>query len=83
MLPPHLQKKGEGEGTNNFGVVFTQSLAVLAILKRGQERFQSFKGGRGGGGLKSLPCIDGDGGAQNVSDPQFTNFIAPQPPPYR
>ena len=49
-------KRGGGEvlampkewwGTTSFGVIFTQCLEVLAILKGGRKKFPLFKGGGG------------------------------------
>ena len=33
-----------------------------------------------GGVHKVLPCLEGVGGAQKVSNPQFSHFVAPPPP---
>ena len=44
-------------GRKSFGVVFTQYLEVLAILK----------GGGGGGSAKSLHPLKGEGGAKGLT----------------
>ena len=33
-----------------------------------------------GGAQKVLPCLEGGGGAQKVSDPRFSHFVAPPLP---
>ena len=48
----------KGPGTKSFGVVFTQLLEVLAILKGGAKVFHSLKGGR----KKLYPVLGGGGG---------------------
>ena len=65
--------KWEG-GERSFWVVLTQELEVLAILKGGRQKFSPFKKRA----RIVLPCL-GEG-RQNVSDPQFSHFVAPPPP---
>ena len=45
------------------------------FLVVGAKSFHSLKGGA----RKVLPCLEG-GGAQKVSDPRFTHFVAPPSP---
>ena len=72
--------KGGGGVTQSFGVVFTWSSEVLAILKEGgvsQKCFHFIKGG--GGARKVLPCLDGGGGAKSFGPAVFP-FCRPLSP---
>ena len=65
--------KGGGGGTTSFGVVFTQYLDVLAILKGGGARsLLSLKGGP----RKVLPCLEGGGGTKSFG-PAIFPFCSP------
>ena len=70
-----------GRGTTGFGVVLTQVFEVLTILEGGTKGFHPLKVcvWGGGGGTKFYLVLRG-GGAQKVSDPQFSNFVHPPPP---
>ena len=57
-----------GGGPHNFEVVLTWELKILAIVM-------------GWGHRQVLPCLEGWGGGQKVSDPRCFHFVAPPPPP--
>ena len=69
-----------GGGKTGFEVVLKQELEVLAILMGGAKSSHTNGGGGGGGGQKVYPVSRG-GGAQTVSDPRFSHFVAPPPSP--
>ena len=67
-----MQKRGGG-GTTRFGVVLTWELEFLVILNW-----------RGGGGGQNCALYNGGGGgggegAQKVSNPPLSHFVAPLP----
>ena len=68
--------EGGGGGHNKFWGSF-YAVAQSHINEGGAKRFHSSKGG---GGQQVLPCLEG-GGAQKVSDPRLSHFVAPPPPP--
>ena len=56
---------GRGGGAQTgFEILLTQELEVLAIVMAGGRK-------------KCYPVFRGGGGAQNVSDPRFSYFVAP------
>ena len=62
-----------------------QDLIVLAILKGGGTKTcHPLKGVGVEGGLwqKVLPCLERGGGAQKVSDPQFSHYVELSQRPY-
>ena len=70
--------EGGGGGTTCFGVVLTWMLGALTILEGGGAQEVS----RGRGGCTHFyPVLRGlmGGGAQNVSNPQFSHFVARPP----
>ena len=79
---PKEKKKGGGgsfshaEGgwgvTKSFGVVLTQEIEVLAILKVGGKKFSPYKVV-----VKGFNCLEG--GVQKVSVPRFSHFLVPPP----
>ena len=64
-------------GTKSFKVVLTRELEVLAILMGAAKGFHLLK--VGGGGTTSYKPVSR--GAQKVSDPRFSPFVAPPPLP--
>ena len=65
----------EGGAQTGFGVVFTRSLEVLAILYGGAKSFHSLKGG--GGHKKYYPVLRGGGGAPTNLGPAVFPFCSP------
>ena len=55
---------------------YTWEHEVLAIVMGGLKKFPHFKRG----GTTSFTLYSGGGGAQIVSDPRFSNFVAPPLP---
>ena len=71
--------KGDGGGTSSLWVVLTWEFEVQATLKVGGGAQTVSIGGGGMNKNPCLECIGGGGGAQTVSDPRFSNFVAPLP----
>ena len=66
-------------GTTSFEVVFNTE-ACLAIMMGGGGGRKKFPPFKRGGRKKFYPVLRG-GGAQKVSDPRFSHFVAPPPLP--
>ena len=64
----HSEREGPQKVWGSFHAV------VLAILKGGHKKFPLFKRGA----QNVLPCLEG--GAQKVSDLQFSHFVVLPPP---
>ena len=56
-----IPTKSRGGGTESFGVVLTQELAVLAILYGGAKHFHTLRGP-----AKSFTVLRGRGGAEKI-----------------